>query len=229
MPDLQIPVGLTLTEPIDKIHKKVLFAMRDELNRVITKAVPNIQTAIQNRSRVFFETSKEARALIHGPLNAHFGIPKGEEAYRVGAIIQTVINNIEVTSKKVSVLGYRLGGGITVGAIVADFSDVLNHPEATITTDKGEVLPWLHWLLLEGDRIIIADYNIRFGNYSSNKFNSRSEQAIMYKSGTGMWRVPPQYSGTANNNWLTRAIFDVSAAYVDMVGQVIQEKIEAAF
>ena len=49
----------------------------------------------------------------------------------------------------------------------------------------------------------------------------------MIEKAGGFWRVPPQYSGTIRKNWLTRSIFDVSGAYVDMINDVLKEKIEA--
>ena len=227
---VQIPIGITLIDPVDIIQKKLNIALRDELNRVFPKALPAIQSAIQNRSVTFFETAPEAIALINGPLDAHFGIPAGEAKSRVWKIIETVVNNIEVSFTRISIRGTNFGGGFTVGAVISDFSDVLNLPEAHIITDKGEDLPWLEWLLKKGNTIIIGDYSIKFGDYTSSHgfWNSRSGKAIMIKQDGGLWRVPPQYAGTVRNNWLTHSIADMSEAWLDMIGDVMQEQIEKA-
>ncbi len=226
---VQIPIGIELTDLPSEIQKKVNIALRDELNLLLPKVVPAIQADIQAKSKVFFETAPEALALINGPLDAHFGIPAGEAKSRVNTIIQTVVNNIEVTFTRITLSGSNFRGGFTVGAVIADFSDVLNLPVAHIVTDKGEDLPWLEWLLKKGNALIISEYKIQFGNYASSNrhLHSRSGKAIMVKSTGGIWRVPPQYAGTIRNNWLTHSIADMSEAWLDMIGQVMQEKIEA--
>lgn len=225
---IKIPVGIQLLDPVDVIETKILKAIRDEINTAFQKALPSIDIAIKNRSRVFFETSKEAQALINGPLDKHFGIPQGEASVRVGSIIQTIINNISTRLIKVSVKGKSLTGGIEIGVLQSDFKDVLSNSEAVIITDNGEKLPWLEWLLLRGDNIIISDHVIKFGNFNSSSFiNSRSGGAIMIEKAGGFWRVPPKYSGTIRKNWLTRSILDVSDVYLDMINSVLKEKIEA--
>lgn len=213
---------IQLVDKLSDIKKKVTIAFRDELNAQLPKAASRIEVAIKNRTDQFFMNTPEAQALINGPLNFHFGIPAGEELVRVGSIIRTIANNVSVTSKRVSLVGNSLRGGLTVGVLISDFSDVLSNPEAIIVTDKGQSLPWLEWLLLEGDRIIITDYEIAFGHHN----HSRSGNAIMKKNtGGGIWRVPPQYSGTIRNNWLTRAILGASNAYVDMVNKVVENEL----
>jgi len=220
-----MPPVLQITESIDSFEKKVLKAMREELNNLLPPLKDKIEISIKNRTDVFFLQTKEAQALINGPLNQHFGIPQGEAAVKVGSIIRTISNSIEVTFNRVSVNGKSLRGGFTVGVLVNDFSDVLANPESTVTTDDGQVLPWLQWLLIEGDRIIIKDYEIAFGRYR----NSRAGGAIMKKKTGGIWRVPPEYSGTVRKNWLTRAILDASDAYIDMVGAVIETELSKVF
>ena len=220
---IKIPIGIQLLDPVDVIENKILKAIRDTLNEAFTKALPSIDIAVKNRTRVFFETSREALALVNGPLDKHFGIPSGEALVRVGSIIQTIINNIYVRYIKVSVKGKTLTGGIEVNVLKSDFKDVLNNSEAVITTDNGDKLPWLEWLLLRGDNIIVSDHVIKFGSFTT----SRSGGAVMIEKAGGFWRVPPQYSGTIRKNWLTRSIFDVSGAYVDMINDVLKEKIEA--
>ena len=60
--------------------------------------------------------------------------------------------------------------------------------------------------MTEGDRIIIVGYHIKYDISSAQKQNSQSGSAIMVKGGN--WRVPPNFSGTLEDNWITRT-FDV--------------------
>jgi hypothetical protein len=86
--------------------------------------------------------------------------------------------------------------------IKSDFSDVLGSDYAIMTDNiRGYSLPWLKWLLLDGTAIIIDNYTVTMGY---NKY-SRTGGAVMTRTG-GAWRVPPQYSGTMDDNWITRSI-----------------------
>jgi hypothetical protein len=62
-------------------------------------------------------------------------------------------------------------------------------------------LPWLQWLLLEGNATIVRNYTVSFG---PNRF-SRTGFALMRPS-LQSWKVPSEFAGTINDNWITRAI-----------------------
>mgnify|MGYP003646261604 FL=1 len=67
---------------------------------------------------------------------------------------------------------------------------------------QGTPLEWLKWLLLEGDRVIVANYRFE----PSNKGTSRTGEGIMIKTRGGGWNVPPQFAGVDNDNFATRAL-----------------------
>ena len=67
---------------------------------------------------------------------------------------------------------------------------------------KGTDLNWLEWLLLFGNKTIIRDYVVEFGDNP----RSRTGRAVMKGVKSGKWGVPPEFAGTKNNNWITRAI-----------------------
>lgn len=91
--------------------------------------------------------------------------------------------------------------------IQSDYTDVLNSSAAVFKTEKGTDLNWLEWLLLFGSKTIIKDYEVEFG-YNPR---SRTGQAIMRGVKRGKWSVPYEFSGTQNNNWITRAIDSVES------------------
>ena len=67
-----------------------------------------------------------------------------------------------------------------------------------VLTKKGERLDWISWLLTRGDDIVVADYHVVPGNHG------RSGDAVM-KQGD-FFRVRPEYSGTLDDNCITRAL-----------------------
>ena len=86
--------------------------------------------------------------------------------------------------------------------IRSDFSDVLSSDSGfVIDALRGYQLPWLEWLLLEGNKAIISKQEVIIG---PNKF-SRTGLAIMRPSNKS-WRVPSEFAGTIKDNWITRAI-----------------------
>ena len=208
---------LKLLDSPNTIRRKILSAFVYELNRrnsaaaMKTRLDYGVKTLIINA----ILNSPEYASLTTGKLRGHLGVPDG--ASRVQDLILQWINEFVVQVSTWRAVGHRIVGGFTVYAIKSDFAQVLNSPVAFQITEKGEVLPWLEWLLTKGDQIIIKDYYYAF----HPKFTpySRTGQGIMMSAKTGFeksggktglvsggWRVPPEYSGTINNNWITRAI-----------------------
>jgi hypothetical protein len=99
--------------------------------------------------------------------------------------------------------------------IKSDFNDLISMGESVVVTEKGTDLNWLSWLLIDGDAIIISDYMFVAGPFDT----SRTGMGIMRQSG-GAWRVPPEFAGQINNNWITRAI-DAAASEIDNTLQSI--------
>ena len=65
----------------------------------------------------------------------------------------------------------------------------------------GGSLPWLQWLLLEGDSIIIANFGVEY----SNEAQGRAGPARMTRQARP-FRVNPKFSGTKDDNFITRSL-----------------------
>ena len=77
--------------------------------------------------------------------------------------------------------------------------NLLSLKKGHVTTAKGADLHWLSWLLERGQGVIVVGYN-----YTPDTApRGRSGGGTMGR-GTA-WRVPPQYAGTVNDNFVTRA------------------------
>ena len=73
-------------------------------------------------------------------------------------------------------------------------------PGGSVTTEAGASLPWLQWLLTAGDAIIVTGYSVEY----SGSPTSRSGGAIMVPK--GVFKVDSSFSGTADDNFISRAI-----------------------
>jgi len=174
--------------------------INDELQTHFRNCWIRVQPAITNRIRYLLinaiKTQPEYDSLLRGRLYSEFGLT--DPRAKLNAILDVWSKNFETRYlKKV----------FKIEAIDADFANVLNIPEAMQATSKGQSLAWLDWLLIQGDTAIVREYEITTLTGAYN--NSRTGTAIMKKTKTGSWRVPSQYAGNLQSNWVTRAIDDI--------------------
>jgi hypothetical protein len=202
MPNIKINLELKTSE--NYIYRKILQSLKPQvdeyLSSIFTKVQPKIIALVQQS----IKNAPEYLSLQSGQLKAEFGIADSDT--RLNALLE-FWQNITAKYNKVSVRGNTLVGGFSISMIRSDYSDVLSSSVATVVTEKGKELNWLEWLLLFGNKTIIKDYTVELGPNQ----RSRTNMAIMKGSVSGKWSVPAQYSGTQDNNWITRSIDLVSS------------------
>lgn len=189
-----------------------------EITKKIKRQAPTIKTTITDSLRRAVKealvSTPEYQSIVQGKLKAELGIPESD--IRIASIIDTWVNNIEV---KVAV-GTTPLLSIDIGIIRDDYGDVLSLPEAQYkyrSNDGDGEIPWLSWLLLEGDRRIITRYE-----FSSEMKGSRTGMGIMVSKKRGFWQVPPEFSGTSANNFATRAFGNIETVIDNIVEQAIK-------
>jgi hypothetical protein len=185
-----------LTDSDSVLKKKIEDEYYRIVNDRINKRKDNTLQEVKRNTLFFLKDSPTYKSLVSGQLAFHFGFRKGQEESRLEPILNTFINSIHYIYSPFS----AHGGHFSFVGFVDDFSDVLSLPEAKIQgNNKPEFstkypLPWLNWLLLQGDKII-EGYRIELGVLAS-----RSGKAIMVKGGS--WAVP-ELGGSDSNNWIT--------------------------
>ena len=101
--------------------------------------------------------------------------------------------------------------GFRINMVKSNYAEVLRMAEAkqlgTNTSGQNQVLlRWLDWLLLRGDDEIIVGYDARVVYGQQTRF-SRTGLALMMKTKNGQsWSVPPEISGTKDNNFVTEVL-----------------------
>lgn len=219
----RISISIDLVETNQAITKKIHSAIIKSLNKIIAKSVSRISSKIKEQTVAYLKNTPTYESLINGELSKHFGIRVGTGKDKLDAILQTIADNIYVKNDVIHsrFTSNRYRGGLSVRVLKDDFEDILSLPEAQIITEKGTILPYMDWLLIRGNAIIISEYEISF---ESGK--GRSGGAIMIDSNAGVWRVPPQYAGTINDNWLTRSIVGAGSQYIQLINAIIKQEIE---
>jgi len=192
-------LSIELLDSNKEIEEKVNAAIINILNKEISKGS---KSAEQDLLDLIFEWIREQPEIdslraegVQNSLNATFGLLPGQANAAINHIKKAVVGSIVINIKKFD-KNYK--GGINFYIQPEDFNNLLALNSGYIQ-NTDQALPWLDWLLLKGDSVIIVGYT-----YIPTR-GGRSGGGIM---GAGSsWRVDPRFSGTANNNFITRALY----------------------
>ena len=199
-------IDLKLIESTPRIQKKILVAIAKELNKGLKKSINKIQNSLKPVIKMAIETSPEVLSLRGGSLRFDFGLT-GDPGTDIA---NAVSNAVFVSSKPVKASAGSLSGGITINLQPSDYAELLALSSAKQPTEKGIVLPWLDWLLNLGDAIIIADFGVEYGPHGRTGGGHMVSEERPFK-------VDTLYSGTAENNFVTRALARIQKQISDVI------------
>lgn len=204
--------------PVPVITRRIRESIADKINVSIRLSIPRIREKVGDILEDSIRNSHEINELLDGNLRHELGATRDEAEATINFLIQRLDKTIQIDFKPFTVFGGRFGGYIQVSCFPKTLLDELSSfPKASFLTKKGVKIPWMEWLLFLGDRIIIKKYNV----YYSNVGGSRTGRLKMKPVKVGGWRVPPGFSGTRRNNFITRALDDIA----DYVGYIMRAEI----
>lgn len=207
--------SINILENNSKISKQILQEIKNKIDKVIKAALPNISNEIKLLISEALKNQPEYSSLMTGTLKAEFGIA---DAGSVITVIDSLIETLSTKYNGIKISERGLSGGFILTMMKSDdMNGVIFSEAAKVFDSEGYSLPWLEWLLLKGNEIIVKNYEVVYGSFNY----SRSGMAIM-KPSSGSWRVSTQFSGTEQDNWTTRAINSVE----DNIYNIIQKNIE---
>lgn len=220
--------NLKLLTTQGEFNAMVAEALAPQLNERILKQTSRINGRVSEVLKKRLMGSPEYKSLMgedqsSSSLRGHFGLIA--PVVVVTPIINTWLASIIVTLNhfKPTKSG-KLNGGLKITAIQGDYKDVENLPYSSYTAKpSGKLIEWLKWLLESGTQVLIQDYGITFdideGGFVGKIFRSRSGEALMISpevtfgmkplNSVFQWSVPPEYAGTQENNWVTRALIGI--------------------
>lgn len=194
----KLTIDLKLLDTNAKIGRDIMNALLPDVKQYFNSRLQRVENAIPDLVVQSIMSEPEYGALLNGTLFHEFGIP--DPAGRVSEILSTIRSGASIDIKSPSISGNSIKGGFKFKMVKQDFADLLALGGSSFITEKGSVLNWLRWLLIEGDSVIITDYS-----YSvEGQGKSRTGLGVMISGGS--WRVPPEFAGNIKNNWITRAI-----------------------
>lgn len=189
---------IQLTETTGQIEDKINRALAEEINLLLLKKKIKIETKCKNLVADWISSQPEMVSLTSptpDSLAGQFGMFKGTEESAVKDIIEAVESSVTV---KLTKIDKNLNGGIQVFFQPSTFTNLLGLTSGHVLYERGD-LHWLSWLLTEGDSIIVVNYT-----YNPGSGLGRSGLGNMQESGA--FRVPPEFSGTIRDNFITRAL-----------------------
>lgn len=191
-------ITLKLLESVDQIESNILSALSDQFNASMKSKKNRMLQEIKTLIPSWISSQPEMQSLLSNDpssLIGQFGITSSPISI-VNAIVSSVVNSTNIViipyDKKLK------GGGIELNIQPDNFSNLLGLSQGHSVYQDGD-LHWLDWLLNRGDETIVVGYQ-----YNPQTGLGRSKLGNM-KNG-GFFRVPPEFSGTEQNNFITRAL-----------------------
>jgi hypothetical protein len=197
--------SIKILESVATIQKEINIALSRQVNKRLTKAANKVRSQVIPVIQTALISSPEISSLSGGTLRGEFGLTSDPSSQLVSAIV----DSLEV---RVTPVNANLNGGFTLVMQPSNFANLFSLSSAEQPIEGGSI-PWLKWLLTLGDSVIIADFGVEFGGHG------RTGQARMAKK-FAPYKVNSAFSGTLDNNFITRAI--------DRVFPQIQEIIRRA-
>lgn len=207
---------VNLLESNKQIAQNILKALLPDTAKYLKDIIKYLQNNLPIVVKEAIINTPEYNSLLGGELQYELGIP--DPGSKLTGLLDIWSTNIKINYSAPTISNSKIKGSFSANMIKVDFSDVLYSDYAIVYDNfRGYSLPWLEWLLLEGNKSIIKNYSVVFG---PSKY-SRTGYAIM-KESSSSWKVPSQYAGTISDNWITRALDNAESQINNTIEQAME-------
>lgn len=202
---------MRIVESNAKLRAEINKLLAKEGDRALRNASPRIKRRIKGVVLGAISTCPEISEISSGSLRLDFGLTSDP----TDEIITAIVNSVYVEVRRIRSAAGKFSGGVTILVQPSNYQNLLGLPGAQQQIEDGSSLPWLSWLLTRGNDIIVSDYGVVLGAGLG-----RTGGAKMSKN-KGPFMVDPQYSGTPEDNFITRAL----APYEKTISSIIREEL----
>ena len=203
-------ISVKILDSVSTIEKNINIAIAKHLNNTLANNTNNIINKIKLLIPIWIKNQPEMISIgdnSEGSLKGAFGIIDTSNSI-INSISSSVTDSLTFEFKN---FDNSLNGGLTINIQPDTFQNLLALNDGKVIYKDG-TLHWLDWLLTRGDEIIIADYY-----YNATTGLGRTKLGNM-KQG-GVFRVPPQFSGNIDDNFVTRALN--GSSQIDQITKII--------
>lgn len=193
------------------IQRKILDSLKSGLKLIFNKSRSKIESEVRNIVVEAISNCPEIQSLRAGKLRLDFGLSDDPTS----EIIYAIANSTFVSFKDFKLQASGTSVALNIYVQPSDFQNLLSLPSSNVSTEAGDSLPWLQWLLTAGDAIIITGYSVEY----KTSPNSRSGGAIMVPN--GVFKVDSSFSGTVEDNFISRAI----NKYQDRIREAVEKNL----
>lgn len=208
-------ITIRLLDSVSEVETKVNAALVPLLNAKLKSKAARIESRAKELASMWIMEQPEVRSLTSNDPNSLAGLfGLTNKSTRVQYITQAIVDSVHVVLQP---LDAKFKGFLQINFQPKDFLNVLTRPSGYVVYEKG-TLPWIDWLLNRGSSIIISNYY-----YEGSVGKGRSGLGTM-KIG-GSFRVPPEFAGTENDNFITRAFLGTDKE--SKIAKIIEEELKS--
>lgn len=211
-------------ESTHEITARLLFAIGEDVDRVLKKARPKIEILARDKIYRAINNSPTVASLLNKDvavisLQGQFGLTDELAISAVDEIISSAVNSIRVEavlSKK-----YRnqdLIGALRISLLPENFLSSLSITNGVYISERsGQDIPWFEWLMTRGVQVVVTGWRV----YDSGSETSRSNTGAIMVPG-GIFYVPNEHAGTVEDNFITRAVDEIKDDLVLDIRNIIK-------
>ena len=203
-------VSLKILESNKEITKRIHKALLKDIDTYINKRIPRVLEQVTIIARSALLRSPEIQSLAGGTLMADFGLTSNPGP----SIVDSILSTLTIETHNAQATATNITGGFTIKLQPNSYGNLYSAPFATQAI-KGGSLPWLKWLLELGDTIIILNYGVEYGPHG------RTGMAHMVEDNRP-FKVNSNYSGTKDNNFITRAFATTEQEITNAIVKVMK-------
>lgn len=206
---MNLKANIKIIDSNIKVEASILKSMYEGVKSILFRSKPNIESRVKQLAREALYKCPEIESLRSGKLKFDFGLDNDPTT----EIVEAIVASTYVYFKNFKLVKNGYSNVLSVYIQPSDFLNLFTLSSASIITESGVELPWLSWLLTQGDTILVTQHHVTYGAY----VDSRSGGAVM-KPG-GVFKVDSKFSGTPDDNFITRALEKYQQQIVDTIGK----------
>lgn len=192
-------VKITINEA--EFKKEIGAALIPEVNKYFAQRINASKKKLKEILAEGLWDGPEIDSLLGGELQAELGVEDTQN--KLNAIINQWAAAIDINFSPAKYSSGQIRCNVIISAIRNDYDDVLGMDEARYSTRNGSTIEWLEWILLKGDSRIITKFDI---GVDVTGISRTGLGKIMVEGKNKSWGIPPEFAGTATNNFITRTL-----------------------